>query len=79
MAVSLLVCHYCTVLQGNQEEHNDVCEINTDLERYIDNVKAYIQKEKIRNKYTGSDDDPDERMMRSIEDKINIVSNSDSI
>ena len=39
---------------------------------YIDNVKAYIQKEKIRNQYTGSDENPDERMLRSIEDKINI-------
>ncbi len=40
---------------------------------YIDNIKAYVQKEKIRNPYTGSDDEPDERLMRSIEDKINIA------
>jgi serine protein kinase len=39
---------------------------------YIDNIKAYIQREKIRNQYTGSDDEPDERLMRSIEDKIDI-------
>ena len=31
---------------------------------YIDNVKAYTQKEKVRNKYTGQDEEPDERLMR---------------
>ena len=39
---------------------------------YIDNVKAYTQSEKVRNSYTGKDEEPDERLMRSIEDKINI-------
>jgi serine protein kinase len=39
---------------------------------YIDNVKAYTQKEKIRNRYTGRLDEPDERLMRSIEEKIEI-------
>jgi len=39
---------------------------------YIDNVKAYTQKEKVKNPFTGYDDEPDERLMRSIEDKIEI-------
>jgi serine protein kinase len=39
---------------------------------YIDNVKAYTQKEKVRNKYTGQDESPDERLMRTIEEKIDI-------
>lgn len=39
---------------------------------YIDHIKAYIQKEKIKNPYTGSYDQPDERLMRSIEEKIDI-------
>jgi len=39
---------------------------------YIDNIKAYTQKEKVRNKYTGQDEEPDERLMRSIEEKIDI-------
>ncbi len=39
---------------------------------YIDNVKAYTQKEKIKNKYTGLYEEPDERLMRSIEEKIDI-------
>ncbi|MFQ5414820.1 MAG: PrkA family serine protein kinase, partial [Phycisphaerae bacterium] len=39
---------------------------------YIDNVRAYTQHEKVRNKYTGRDEEPDERLMRSIEEKIDI-------
>ncbi len=39
---------------------------------YIDNVKAYTQREKVRNKFTGQYEEPDERLMRSIEDKIDI-------
>lgn len=40
--------------------------------KYIDNLKAFIQKEKVRNPYTGADEEPDERLMRSIEEKIDI-------
>jgi serine protein kinase len=39
---------------------------------YIDNVKAYTQREKVRNKFTGQPEEPDERLMRSIEEKIDI-------
>jgi serine protein kinase len=39
---------------------------------YIENVRAFTQHEKVRNKYTGRDEEPDERLMRSIEDKIDI-------
>ncbi|HYF14626.1 MAG TPA: hypothetical protein VD971_06075 [Phycisphaerales bacterium] len=39
---------------------------------YIDNVRAYTQREKVKNRYTGRDDEPDERLMRSIEEKIEI-------
>lgn len=39
---------------------------------YIDNVKAFTQKERVRNSFTGQMDDPDERLMRSIEEKIEI-------
>ncbi|MFQ5701495.1 MAG: PrkA family serine protein kinase [Acidobacteriota bacterium] len=42
---------------------------------YVDNTKAYTQKEKVRNKYTGQMEDPDERLMRSIEEKIDIPEN----
>ena len=30
-------------------------------------------KEKVKNKYTGADEEPDERLMRSIEEKIDIT------
>jgi serine protein kinase len=39
---------------------------------YIDNVKAYTQREKVKNPYTGQDEEPDERLMRSIETKIDV-------
>jgi serine protein kinase len=42
---------------------------------YVDNIKAYTQKERVKNKYTGQDEEPDERLMRSIEEKIGIPEN----
>jgi serine protein kinase len=39
---------------------------------YIDNVKAFTQREKVKNPYTGQDEEPDERLMRTIEEKIDI-------
>lgn len=39
---------------------------------YIDNIKAYTQKERVKNLFTGKDEEPDERLMRSIEEKIDI-------
>jgi serine protein kinase len=39
---------------------------------YIDNVKAYTQREKVKNPFTGQNQEPDERLMRSIEEKIEI-------
>lgn len=39
---------------------------------YIDNVRAYINKAKVKNPYTGQEQEPDERLMRAIEEKIDI-------
>lgn len=39
---------------------------------YIDNVKAYTQREKVKNRFTGQYEEADERLMRSIEEKIDI-------
>lgn len=50
----------------------DETAIQTLCANYIDNVKAYTQKEKIRNKYSNKLEDADERFMRSIEEKIDI-------
>jgi serine protein kinase len=50
----------------------DEAAISRLCSNYIDNVKAYTQREKVRNRYTGEDEQPDERLMRSIEEKIEI-------
>jgi len=42
---------------------------------YIDSVKAYTLKEKVKDRFTGQDVEPDERLMRSIEEKIDIPEN----
>ncbi len=39
---------------------------------YIENVRAYTQRERVRNKFTGREEAPDERLMRAIEEKIDI-------
>ena len=39
---------------------------------YIDNLRAYVLKEKVKNPFTREYEEPNERLMRSIEDKIDI-------
>ncbi len=39
---------------------------------YIDSVKAFTQRERVKNAFTGAYEEPDERLMRSIEEKIDI-------
>ncbi|MBI4404769.1 MAG: serine protein kinase [Deltaproteobacteria bacterium] len=77
--------HFRELLQVVKQEYEDIVKsevqraISADEEamarlcaNYIDNVKAYTQREKVKNKYTGQDEEPDERLMRSIEEKIDI-------
>jgi len=76
---------YKELLSVVREEYDDLLKgevqraISADEEaikrlaaNYNENVRAYTQREKVRNKYTGKDEEPDERLMRSIEDKIDI-------
>ena len=76
---------YHELLAVVKEEYEDIVKnevqraISADEEaiaklcaNYVDNIKAYTQKEKVKNKYTGRDEEPDERLMRSIEEKIEI-------
>src|SRR5690606_11807310 len=42
------------------------------LENYLDNVEAYCNWTKIRDPLTGEEMDPDEKLMRSIEEQIGI-------
>ena len=39
---------------------------------YIDNLRAYVLKEKVKNSFTGQYEESNERLMRSIEEKIDI-------
>ena len=77
--------HYQKLLGLVREEYEDIVKdevrrcISADEDaigklcgNYIDNVKAYTQREKVRNKYTGQYEDADERLMRAIEEKIDI-------
>ena len=76
---------YKELLAVVREEYEDI--LKTEVQRaisadeeaiarlcanYIENVRAFTQHEKVRNKYTGKDEEPDERLMRSIEEKIEI-------
>jgi serine protein kinase len=76
---------YREILSMVKEEYEDI--IKAEVQRaisadedaikrlcanYIENVRAYTQKEKVLNKYTGKYEEPDERLMRSIEEKIDI-------
>ncbi len=76
---------YRELLSVVKEEYEDIIKgevqraISADEEaikrlcaNYIENVRAYTQKEKVVNRYTGKDEEPDERLMRSIEEKIDI-------
>jgi serine protein kinase len=51
----------------------DETEIQKLAANYVDNVRAHTLKEKLKNRYTGRDEEPDERLMRSIEEKIEIA------
>src|SRR3954469_11321469 len=77
--------HFSVLLGLVKQEYEDIVKnevqraISADEEaiaklcaNYIDNIKAYTQKERVKNKYTGQDEEPDERLMRSIEEKIDI-------
>jgi serine protein kinase len=77
--------HFKELLAVVKEEYEDI--VKNEVQRaiaadedamarlcsnYIDNVRAYTQREKVRNKYTGNYEEPDERLMRSVEEKIDI-------
>jgi serine protein kinase len=76
---------YAELLAVVKEEYEDIVKnevqraISADEEaiaklcsNYVDNIKAYTQRERVKNRYTGQDEEPDERLMRSIEEKIEI-------
>ncbi|MFC7062733.1 PrkA family serine protein kinase [Halobacillus seohaensis] len=46
------------------------------LDNYLDNVEAYCNKSKLRDPLTGEEMNPDERLMRSIEEQIGVSENA---
>lgn len=46
------------------------------LDNYLDNVEAYCNWQKIKDPITGEELDPDEKLMRSIEEQIGISENA---
>src|SRR5260370_7393034 len=76
--------HYKHLLSVVKEEYEDI--VKNEVQRaiaadedalsrlcgnYIDNVKAYTQRERVKNKYTGPTETPHTRLMRPIEANIN--------
>ena len=46
------------------------------MNNYLDNVEAFCNKSKIRDVLTGEEINPDEKLMRSIEEQIGISENA---
>ena len=46
------------------------------LNNYLDNVEAYCNKNKLRDPLTGEEMNPDEKLMRSIEEQIGVSENA---
>jgi serine protein kinase len=46
------------------------------MDNYLDNVEAYCNKNKLRDVLTGEEMNPDEKLMRSIEEQIGISENA---
>ena len=46
------------------------------FENYLDNIEAYCSWQKIKDPLTGEEVDPDERLMRSIEEQIGVSENA---
>ena len=53
-------------IAADEEAINRLCM------NYIDNLRAYTMRDKVKNRYTGADEEPNEQLMRSIEEKIDI-------
>ncbi len=78
--------HFRELLAMVKQEYEDVVKnevqraISADetglknlFDNYLENVRAYILKEKVKDPYTGEDREPNERLMRSIEEKIEVT------
>ena len=59
---------------GRISRIHDMKEIHKHADAQIVAVcdRAYVMREKVKKRYTGRDEEPDERLMRSVEEKIDI-------
>lgn len=78
--------HYTNLLADARKEYDQMAknqvqkaffvsferEIQTLLNNYLDHVEAYLDGKKINDPITGEEQDADERLMRSIEEKVNV-------
>lgn len=72
--VDLTIKEYADIVKREVQKAlvADENAINRLCGNYMDNVMAYIGKKKVKNKFTGQDEEPNERLMREIEEKIEI-------
>ncbi len=54
----------------------DVKALETMGQKYVENISAYQRKQKVKNPLTQTLEEPDERFMRSLEEKIGIASSA---
>jgi serine protein kinase len=66
---------YADIVKGEVQRAISADEdaIKSLFSNYVDNVKAYIRRERVKNRYTGQDEAPNEKLMRSIEERIGIT------
>ena len=78
--------HYLNLIGEARKEYDDIAKrevqkafvysfeeaARTLLNNYLDNVEAYCNKQKMRDQYSDEERDPDEALMRSIEEQIGI-------
>lgn len=81
---------YLNFISATRKEYDDIAKkevqkafvysyeesAKTLMDNYLDNVEAYCNKNKLRDPLTGEEMNPDEKLMRSIEEQIGISENA---
>lgn len=82
--------HYMSFISMARKEYDEIAKrevqkafvysfeesAKTLMDNYLDNVEAYCNKNKLRDAITGDELEPDEKLMRSIEEQIGISENA---
>jgi serine protein kinase len=81
---------YLNLIDEARREYDDVAKLEvqrafvysfeesarTLLNNYLDNVEAYCNRQKVRHPITDEEVDPDEKLMRAIEEQIGVTENA---